>query len=203
MWFFSMCTVAALVVITGMVVRLDRLPGTAGMSVVTNAAATQAAVLTDASTGLSYELLRSPWRDGCPVPGREFGWTAGEGTVADIVGTATWYEDACSGPLPARFRSGSQQAAPRLAALRLAGAVARSYFGEPFVVTRSAALLVGGQRAWQVWFHELYPGQQLAWASADCVVVVVDTGRVPAAFYASVPRNLGDSTVASLLSSLR
>ena len=67
---------------------------------------------------------------------------------------------------------------------------------------------VSGHQAWMVTFLMTYPdaaSEGLAWTSEAGAVVVVDrgAGRAPAAFYASVPSNLGIEDVATLVSSLR
>jgi hypothetical protein len=213
MWFFTVCTLAVLLVIGDMLLRLDKLPGTARLSAATSpAAASSGAQLTDHSTGLSYDLLRSPWRTGCPVRTSEFGWTDGEGAVAGTAGHAvTWYGNACSGPLAARFRAGASASEGaggsglERSAYQLADAVERAYYGAarhgPFTVTRSAAMRVSGHPAWLVEFDLKYEG--LAWRSELGAVVVVDSSRGPAAFYVSVPSSLGTANVSLLLSSLR
>ena len=63
---FSLITIAALVMVSGMVVRLDRTgretAARAGLSAGT-AQAQGDPMLTDHTTGLSYALLGIPWHD--------------------------------------------------------------------------------------------------------------------------------------------
>src|SRR5271154_2997673 len=59
--------------------------------------------VTDGSSGLSYQLLSSPWRPGCPATLNTpvFSWSTGENAVAGQVvidgSTIDWHGDACSG----------------------------------------------------------------------------------------------------------
>src|ERR1700676_1178318 len=65
--------------------------------------------VTDASSGLSYRLLSSPWQDGCPsiLNTPVLAWTAGEHAVAGQVTiggtTFDWHGNACSGQLQPQF----------------------------------------------------------------------------------------------------
>jgi hypothetical protein len=220
---FAVCTLAVLGVIGVMVVRLDRMPVTtteapAALSRTHFAPQT----LADTTAGLSYDLLSSPWREGCPkaLSTREFSWTGGESAVAGSVqasgSKSTWYGDACSGLLPQQFSHESLDAA----ATGLADAIDPAFYGalrHQRTVQRSTSTLVGGHKAWLVEFVVRYPGQHLAWSSElGAVVVVSDAGKqgagkqgagkhgqVAAMFYVSVPSNLGTAKVGALLSSLR
>ena len=66
----------------------------------------------DASAGLSYRMLGSPWRLGCPsdLNTSAFDWTAGENTVAGHVSIGgsviDWHGLACSGQLQQQFPYG-------------------------------------------------------------------------------------------------
>jgi hypothetical protein len=210
---FAVCTLAVLGVIAVMILRLDKLPTT---TTETPAALSRThfagQVLTDTSAGLSYGLLSSPWRKGCPkgLSTPEFSWTAGEGAAAGNVqanGVKTaWYGNACSGLLPRQFRNESLDKA----ATGLASAIDPAFYGalrHERTVQRSAATRVGGRQAWLVEFAVRYPGQHLPWSSELGAVVVVSNagknGREPAMFYVSVPSNLGTAKVGALLSSLR
>jgi hypothetical protein len=202
---FSVITLAALVVVSGMVVRLDRTgrvtAAPAGLS--TRVAQAQAdPALTDQATGLSYPLLDAPWHDGCPrgMSTAEFRWTGGEAALAGRLPNGTdWYGNACSGPLPQRFR-GQPNAE---SAWATADAIESAYYSglhHSVTVKRSAAIRVGGRAGWLAEFLVRYSGKpHLAWSSELAAVVV--TGK--AVFYVSVPDNLGTSTVATLLGSLR
>jgi hypothetical protein len=198
---FSLITLAALVTVGGFVVRLDH----TGPEIIAPAALSSQvndAMLADSATGLSYPLLGDPWHDGCPgaLSTEEFRWTGGESAVAGTLSDgADWYGAACSGPLPRRFRGEG----PALAAWNLANAIeALHYSALPHAVTvvRSAAVQVGGQPGWLAEFLVRYSGlPQLAWSSELAAVVVTKD----AAFYVSVPDNLGTGLVAALLGSLR
>jgi hypothetical protein len=202
---FSLMTLAALVVVGDLVVRLNR-TGTetaapAALSVRASKVPRDPAVK-DPATGLSYKLLGAPWRSGCPrgLTTAGFRWTGGEAAVAGTLrGGTDWYANACSGPLPQQFRGYS----PGQAAWAMADAVESEYYSElkhSVTVVRSAAVRVGGRAGWLAEFKLHYDrGQHLAWSSELAGVVV--TGN--AVFYVSVPENLGTGSVATLLSSLR
>jgi hypothetical protein len=205
MGFFSLITAAALVVVAGMVVRLDRIR--VGTQTALSAATSPAPeVVTDQATGLSYVVLGSGWHQGCPraLSTTEFHWTNGEAALAGTLGAGpgkgtAWYGNACSGPLPDRFRR-----LPRAtAAWDLARAVEPVYYGalrHSVSAERSTALRVGGQPGWLAEFVVRYAGgQHLAWSSELAAVVVTKS----AMFYVSVPDNLGTGAVAAVLSSLR
>jgi hypothetical protein len=199
---FSLITLAALVTVGGFVVRLDH----TGPELIAPAALSSQvndAMLTDAATGLSYALLGDPWHDGgCPgaPPTEEFRWTGGEQAVAGTLSDgADWYGDACSGPLPQRLRGEGLA----LAAWNLADAIEGVYYSalpHSVTVVRSAPVQVGGRSGWLAEFLVRYSGlPQLAWSSELAAVVVTNN----AAFYVSVPDNLGTGLVATLLGSLR
>jgi hypothetical protein len=134
-------------------------------------------------------------------------WTSGEGAAAGQVvsngHSITWYANACSGVLP----SSLQFASLRRTASRAAEAIdSDRALPHHRAVTSSAALRVGGHRAWMVRFTVRFPGQHLAWTSELGAVVVVDegAGKGPAVFYLEVPGNLDASAaVSTLISSLR
>jgi hypothetical protein len=172
--------------------------------------------ITDASSGLSYQLLSSPWQSGCPgildTPG--FSWTAGENAVAgraDIGGTMIdWHGNACSGLLgPQLAYSGPGDL--ETVATSVADAVWTSFYAglsDYRAMRGSYATQVSGYQAWIVSFLVTYPdaaSEGLAWTTEAGTVVVVDrgAGRAPALFYASVPDDLGTSDVSTLVSSLQ
>jgi hypothetical protein len=217
---FSLITLAALIVVGGMVVRLNR----TGPDRVTAAAlatglatglasrseSTQGdAMLTDPAAGLSYALLGTPWHDGCPrtlstaLSKAEFRWTSGEAALAGRIGRVgdrtDWYANACSGPLPRRYRGENRAQA----AWAVADTIEPVYYGalrHSVTVTHSTAVRVGGRPGWLAEFLVHYSGPpHLAWSSELAAVVV--TGN--AVFYVSVPDNLGTGTVAALLGSLK
>jgi hypothetical protein len=168
-------------------------------------------VVADAGSGLSYRLLSSPWRRGCPetLNTPTFSWSAGEHAVAGTVYGTDWYANACSGLLQQQFQySSAADLAPT--ATSLADALDLAYYsGLPHYLTvqDSSALLVSGHQAWMVTFLLTYPAadsEGLAWTSEAGAVVLVDRGggQAPAVFYASVPSDLGTSAVGTLISSL-
>ncbi len=178
--------------------------------------AAQDAQVTDSSSGLSYRLLSSPWRPGCPdaLDTPMFSWSAGESAIAGpafVAGSATdWYGDACSGLLQQQFQY-SSAADLEPTATSLADALDLAYYsGLPHYLTveGSSGMQVSGHQAWVVTFLLTYPAadsEGLAWTSEAGAVVLVDRGggQAPAVFYASVPSNLGTSAVGTLISSLR
>jgi hypothetical protein len=173
-------------------------------------------LVVDTSSGLSYRLLSSPWRRGCPsmLDTAMFSWNAGERAVAGQVtiggSTINWHGLACSGRLQQQFQySGPANLAPT--AMGLVGALDSAYYsGLQHYRTLEASYptRVGGHPAWVVRFLMTYPdaaGEGLAWTREAGAVVIVDrgAGRAPAIFYVSVPGNLGVSNVSALISSLR
>jgi hypothetical protein len=172
--------------------------------------------ITDASSGLSYQLLASPWRRGCPgiLDTSTFSWTAGEHAVAGQVnlgGTVfDWHGNACSGRLGHQFAYAGP-ADLELVTIGVADAVGPAYYSglvHDSTIDSSSSMLVSGHQAWLVTFLVTYPdaaSEGLAWTSEAGAVVVVDrgAGQAPAVFYASVPSNLGTSDVATLVSSLQ
>ena len=168
--------------------------------------------IADADSGLSYRLLSSPWRRGCPgmLNTPQFSWSAGEHAVAGSVSGTDWYGNACSGVLQQQFQySGPGDLEPT--ATSLADAVDPAYYsGLPHdrTVEGSSAMQVSGHQAWEVTFEMTYPdaaSQGLAWSSEAGALVVVDrgSGQAPAVFYASVPSDLGTSDVSKLVGSLQ
>ena len=72
----------------------------------------------------------------------------------------------------------------------------------------SQPVQVSGHAGWEVKFLVTYTntsGQGLSWSDEMGAVVVADsgTGAAPAVFYVSVPGNLGESNVDTLVSSLQ
>jgi hypothetical protein len=234
----AVCTAAVLVVIVVMIRDIGKQPTTASpaaLAVSSSASATPSAKasprantspapavigirhqVADTSSGLSYVLLASPWRRGCPLQLNTpmFSWSAGENAVAghaDIGGTSTeWYGNACSGLLGPQFAySGTGDLEPT--AMGLVGALDPAYYSglqHYRTLEGSSALTISGHQAWVVRFLMTYPdaaSQGLAWSSEAGAVVVADrgAGQSPAIFYVSVPSNLGTSDVSTLISSLR
>ncbi len=171
--------------------------------------------VTDTASGLSYELLPSPWRRGCPgsLDTPMFSWNAGESALAGRANVggidSDWYGNACSGQLQQAFAySGPADLGP--VATGLAGALDPAYYsGLPHsrTVEDSYGMQVSGHAAWVVKFLMTYPDaarQGLAWSTELGAVVVVDRGadQTPAVFYVSVPGNLGTANVGILIGSL-
>jgi hypothetical protein len=168
--------------------------------------------IADAGSGLSYRLLSSPWRRGCPdtLNTPMFSWSAGEHAVAGTVSGTPWYGSACSGLLQQQFQY-SGPADLEATAMSLASAMDPAYYSglqHDSTLEDSSAMLVSGHQAWKVTFQISYPdaaAQGLAFGSEAAAVVVVDRGAglAPAVFYASVPSNLATSDVRTLVGSLR
>jgi hypothetical protein len=234
LWLLTVVTTGVLLLIAGFVREISKVPAVAGPAALTKTAhvaqhATASPALrqkasptrrvpeiTDASSGLSYQLLASPWHRGCPgiLDTSTFRWTAGEHAVAGQVnlgGTVfDWHGNACSGQLGQRFAY-SGPANLELVAIAVAYAVNPAYYSglvHEATIDSSSSLLISGHQAWLVTFVVTYPdaaSEGLSWTSEAGAVVVVDRGtrQAPALFYASVPSNLGTSDVATLVSSLQ
>jgi len=172
--------------------------------------------VTDASSGLSYQLLPSPWRQGCPgtLNTPMFSWSAGENAVAGqvVIGGSTidWHGNACSGQLQQQFQY-SGTADLETTATSLVGALDPAYYTglvHSRTIEASSAMQVSGHQAWMVRFLMNYSdaaSEGLNWTSELGAVVVVDrgAGEAPAVFYVSVPANLGTANVTVLINSLR
>jgi len=227
LWLLTAVTTAALLLVAGFVKEISKAPAVAQPAALTATAhdtrhataspsPSASAQVRDASSGLSYQLLSSPWQRGCPgvLDTPMFSWTAGEHAVAGRVSvggtTIDWHGNACSGQLGQQFAySGPADLEP--VTMGLADAVEPAYYSglrHHRTIESSSAMQVSGHPAWVVTFLMTYPdaaAEGLAWTSEAGAVVVVDrgAGQAPAVFYASVPSNLGTSDVAALVSSLR
>jgi hypothetical protein len=228
LWLLTIVTTGVLLLIAGFVRQISKVPTVARPAALTATAhptrhatpspsvSAKVQDVADASSGLSYQLLSSPWRRGCPsiLHTPTFSWTAGEHAVAgrvDIGGTMfDWHGNACSGQLEQPFAySGPVDLAP--VTMGVADAVDPAYYAglqHDRTIESSSSMLVSGHQAWVVTFLMTYPdaaSEGLAWTSEAGAVVVVDrgAGQAPAVFYASVPSNLGTSDVSTLVSSLR
>jgi hypothetical protein len=235
LWLLTVVTTGVLLLIAGFVKEISKVPTVARPAALTATAHTarhptaspasrrgssatsrKVSEITDASSGLSYQLLSSPWRQGCPgiLDTPVFRWTAGEHAVAGQVnlgGTVfDWHGNACSGRLGQQFAY-SGPADLELVTMGVAYAVNPAYYSglvHDSTIEGSSAMQVSGHQAWIVTFLMTYPdaaSEGLAWTSEAGAVVVVDrgAGQAPAVFYASVPSDLGTSDVATLISSLR
>jgi len=226
LWLLTAVTTTALLLIAGFVKEISKVPTVARPAALSATAhATRHATpsakpptqdVTDAASGLSYELLSAPWQQGCPgiLDTPMFSWTAGEHAVAgrvSIGGTMfDWHGNACSGRLRQQFAyAGPADLEP--VTMGVANALEPAYYAglrHRRTIESSSAMQVSGHQAWVVTFLMRYPdaaSEGLAWTSEKAAVVVVDrgAGQAPAMFYASVPSNLGTSDVATLIGSLR
>jgi hypothetical protein len=226
LWLLTAVTTTALLLIAGFVKEISKVPTVARPAALSATAhATRHATpsakpptqdVTDAASGLSYELLSAPWQQGCPgiLDTPMFSWTAGEHAVAgrvSIGGTMfDWHGNACSGRLRQQFAyAGPADLEP--VTMGVANAIEPAYYAglrHRRTIESSSAMQVSGHQAWVVTFMMTYPdavSEGLAWTSEAGAVVVVDrgAGQAPAMFYASVPSNLGTSDVATLVGSLR
>jgi len=172
--------------------------------------------LTDTTSGLSYQLLPSPWQRGCPsdLSTPMFSWTAGENTVAGHVSIGgsviDWHGLACSGQLQQQFAyAGPADLEPT--AMSLADALDQAFYSgvqHSRTLVDDSAMQVSGHQAWIIRFLMNYPNgasQGLTWSSELGAVVVVDRGasQPPTVFYVSVPANLGTQNVTTLIDSVR
>jgi hypothetical protein len=236
LWLLTGATTAVLLVIALFVKDISRIPTVArpaalvshGIVPKTSGAAHRASPrrphrpavtypqVTDTVSGLSYRLLASLWRQGCPsgLNTPMFDWSAGENTVAGHVSIGgsviDWHGLACSGQLQQQFAyAGPADLEPT--AMGLVGALDPAYYGgvqHSRTTEESSAMQVSGHQAWIVKFLMYYPdgaSQGVTWSSEPGAVVVVDRGasQAPAVFYVSVPANLGTQNLTTLVDSLR
>jgi Protein of unknown function (DUF2510) len=175
------------------------------------------AVLSDGQSGLTYQQLSAPWQGPFCSPslnnaGGPFTWTAGEyapaGQVTGNNGPTTWYGEACSGPLPQSYGYSGPDSLQGVTE-NLVNTFENSYYSDldaSASTTMDQAVSVSGHQAWEVAYTVSYldtQGQGIAWPDEQAAVVVVDNGTAsPAVFFASVPANLNESNVSTLVSSL-
>jgi hypothetical protein len=177
-------------------------------------ASAPAATLSDSQSGLAYTQLTSPWQTGCPgaLNNGAFTWTFGESAVAGQVngGQTTWYGEACSGPLPQQYGYNGVQDLENTAT-NLANTFQNAYYGalnHTATQEGSQPVQISGHAGWELTYDITYTnmqGQGVTWADEQAAVVVADTGTgtAPAVFFTSIPANLGESSVAALVSSLQ
>jgi len=172
-----------------------------------------ASVLSDGQSGLSYTQLATPWTPVCPSDlASAFSWTAGESAVAGQIngGQTPWYGEACSGPLPAQY---NYSGVPDLenTATNVAQTLENAYYNP---LSHSAApelsqpITVSGHPGWEIEYLMTYTNaaaQGATFTTEEGAVVVADTGTgtTPVVFFTSVPENLNEANVASLVSSLQ
>ncbi|HEX9039512.1 MAG TPA: DUF2510 domain-containing protein [Trebonia sp.] len=170
-------------------------------------------LLSDGQSGLSYAQLATPWQGAsCPsaLDNGAFTWTAGEYAVAGQVsgGSVTWYGEACSGPLPQQYGyTGTAQL--ETTAVNLAQTFQNAYYSDlNHTVTQelSQPVSVSGHVGWEITYDIVYTDQAdqgETWSDEQAAVVVVDNGAgQPAVFFTSIPQNLVESNVQTLVSSL-
>lgn len=169
--------------------------------------------VTDGTSGLVFTQLAAPWQPGCPgsLSGQVFTWTAGESAVAGQVnnGQTTWYGTACAGALPQQYGYNGVADLENTAS-NLVNTFNAAYYSElPHSISNviSEPTSVSGHPGWEIKFLITYTNPQgLAWSSELGAVVVADegtTGVAPAVFYTSVPANLNENNVDTLVSSLQ
>jgi Protein of unknown function (DUF2510) len=172
-------------------------------------------LLTDGQAGLSYPQLPGWMGAACPpaLNNGAFTWTDGEyqgaGPVNGNNGPATWYGEACSGPLPQSYGY-SSTAQLQTTAENLAGTFSNAYYGgltNSLSAGVNVPIEVDGHQGWEITYTVNYtdPSQGETWTSEQAAVVVVDTGTgsEPAVFFTSIPQNLGEANIATLISSLQ
>jgi hypothetical protein len=187
---------------------------TASASASASATATPAgSLLSDGQSGLSYAQLPAPWQGAsCPstLDNGAFTWTAGEYAVAGQVngGSMPWYGEACSGPLPQQYGYTST-AQLETTAVNLAQTFQNAYYSSlnhTLTPGLSQPVSVSGHVGWEITYDIVYTDQAdqgETWPDEQAAVVVVDNGTdQPAVFFTSVPANLTESNVQTLVSSL-
>jgi hypothetical protein len=172
-------------------------------------------LLSDAQSGLSYTQLPPPWQGAsCPssLSNGSFTWTAGEYAVAGQIngGSTTWYGEACSGPLPLQYGYNGV-ADLQSVAVTLAGNFESAYYSPlAHAATQevSQPVQVSEHAGWEVTYDVTYTNaaaQGATWTDEQAAVIVVDTGSgdEPAVFFTSIPQNLVEGNVTTLVSSLQ
>jgi hypothetical protein len=177
----------------------------------TASATAPGSTITDGTSGLSFAQLATPWQPGCPgnLNGQAFTWTAGESAVAGQISNGqTWYGVACAGPLPQQYGYNGVADLENIASNLVTTFDSAYYSALPHsrsdVISQPTS--VSGHPGWEIEFLMTYTSPQgLAWTNELGEVVVLDegTGMAPAVFYASVPGNLNENNVATLVSSLQ
>jgi hypothetical protein len=172
-------------------------------------------LLADGQSGLSYSQLSAPWAGpSCPpsLNNGAFTWTAGQYATAGQVngGSLTWYGEACSGPLPQQYGY-TNTSQLQTTAENLAETFQNAYYnalGHTAAGGLDQPVQVSGHAGWEVTYDIAYTNgaaQGVTWPDEQAAVVVVDTGTgtAPAVFFTSIPQNLGENNVSTLVSSLQ
>ena len=171
-------------------------------------------LLTDGQAGLSYAQLSTPWQGAsCPssLDNGAFPWTAGEYAVAGQIngGSTTWYGEACSGLLPQQYgytgTSDLQNVTENLA--QTFGNAYYDALNHNVNEGQDQPIQVSGHAGWEVTYDVSYTDaadQGATWSDEQAAVVVVDTGTdQPSVFFTSIPQNLNEDNVTTLVSSLQ
>ena len=120
----------------------------------------------------------------------------------------TWYGEACSGPLPQQYGYAST-AQLETTAVNLAQTFQNAYYSDlNHTVTPelSQPVSVSGHVGWEITYDIVYTDQAdqgETWSDEQAAVVIVDNGTdTPAVFFTSIPGDLVESNVQTLVSSL-
>jgi hypothetical protein len=175
------------------------------------ASAATGSMVTDGTSGLSFAQLAAPWQPGCPsdLNGQAFTWTAGESAVAGQISNGqTWYGVACSGPLPQQYGYNGVADLENAASDLVTTFDGAYYSALPHSRSDidSQPVSISGHPGWEIKFLMTYTDPQgLAWTNELGTVVIADegTGAAPAVFYTSIPANLNEGNVNTLVSSLQ
>ncbi|MGH3246398.1 MAG: hypothetical protein ACRDOI_09330, partial [Trebonia sp.] len=171
-------------------------------------------LLTDGQAGLSYAQLPAPWQGAsCPnsLNDGAFPWTAGEYAVAGPIdgGSTTWYGEACSGLLPTQYGY-TGVANLQTTTENLSQTFGNAYYGaldHNVTLGQDQPVQVSGHAGWEVTYDMSYTNasaQGATWSDEQAAVVVVDTGTdQPAVFFTSIPQNLDEGNVTTLVTSLQ
>jgi hypothetical protein len=177
-------------------------------------ATTGGSLLSDGQSGFAYTQLPAPWEPMCPTDlnNGAFTWTAGESAVAGQVngGQNTWYGEACSGPLPQQYAYTGVQDLQAVAS-NLANTFENAYYGalaHSITPELSEPVQISQHAGWEVTYLITYTdaaGQGALWSDEQAAVIVADTGdgNTPAVFFTSIPGNLNENNVSTLVSSLQ
>jgi hypothetical protein len=171
-------------------------------------------LLSDGQSGFAYTQLPSPWQPTCPsdLNNGAFTWTAGESAIAGQIngGQTTWYGEACSGPLPQQYAYTGVQDLQTVTS-NLATTFQNAYYGalqHSITAEVNQPVQVSGHAGWEVTYLITYTdaaGQGATWTNEQAAVIVADTGdgNTPAVFFTSIPGNLNENNVSTLVSSLQ
>jgi hypothetical protein len=168
--------------------------------------------ITDGTSGLSYAELASPWSPTCPsdLNTEGFAWTTGESAIAAQIngGQTAWYSEACSAPLPQQAGYNGVADLENVTTNLVNQFTGTFYNALPhgFQQQVSQPVTVSGHAGWEIKYLITYQNTQgLPFANEEGAVVVADLGSQlpPAMFFTSIPGNLGEGNVDTLVSSLR